>query len=56
MHRIRYGLNACEIQTLEQLAASLELTRERTRQIQLEALETLRGTLKYEGVSKEGVC
>jgi RNA polymerase nonessential primary-like sigma factor len=51
----RYGLNACEVQTLEQLAASLGLTRERVRQIQLEALETLRGILKCEGVSKEGV-
>ena len=39
----RYGLNGYEIQTLEQLAASLDLTRERVRQIQLEALQTLRG-------------
>src|SRR6187455_1338521 len=38
----RYGLNGYEIQTLEQLAASLDLTRERVRQIQLEALQTLR--------------
>jgi len=51
----RYGLNACEIQTLEQLASSLGLTRERVRQIQLEALETLRGILKCDGVSKEGI-
>jgi RNA polymerase nonessential primary-like sigma factor len=51
----RYGLNACEIQTLEQLAASLGLTRERVRQIQLEALETLRDMLKRDGVSKEGI-
>jgi RNA polymerase nonessential primary-like sigma factor len=51
----RYGLNACEIQTLEQLAGSLGLTRERVRQIQLEALETLRGILKCDGVSKEGI-
>jgi RNA polymerase nonessential primary-like sigma factor len=51
----RYGLNACEIQTLEQLAGSLRLTRERVRQIQLEALETLRGILKCDGVSKEGI-
>jgi RNA polymerase nonessential primary-like sigma factor len=41
----RYGLNACEIQTLEQLASRLGLTRERVRQIQLEAAETLRGIL-----------
>jgi RNA polymerase nonessential primary-like sigma factor len=34
----RYGLNGSEIQTLEQLAKDLKLTRERVRQIQLEAL------------------
>jgi RNA polymerase nonessential primary-like sigma factor len=51
----RFGLNTCEIQTLEQLAGSLGLTRERVRQIQLEALETLRGILKCDGVSKEGI-
>jgi RNA polymerase nonessential primary-like sigma factor len=51
----RFGLNTCEIQTLEKLAASLGLTRERVRQIQLEALETLRGILKCEGVFKEGI-
>jgi RNA polymerase nonessential primary-like sigma factor len=51
----RYGLNGYEIQTLEQLAASLDLTRERVRQIQLEALQTLRAILRCEGVSREGV-
>ncbi|MEO8767602.1 MAG: RNA polymerase sigma factor RpoS [Nitrosospira sp.] len=51
----RYGLNGCEIQTLEQLAKSLDLTRERVRQIQLEALQTLRGILKCDGVSRDGV-
>jgi RNA polymerase nonessential primary-like sigma factor len=51
----RYGLNGYETQTLEQLAASLDLTRERVRQIQLEALQTLRVILRCEGVSKEGV-
>jgi RNA polymerase nonessential primary-like sigma factor len=51
----RYGLNGYETQTLEQLAASLDLTRERVRQIQLEALQTLRMILRCEGVSKEGV-
>ena len=51
----RYGLNGYEIQTLEQLAASLDLTRERVRQIQLEALQTLRAILRCEGVSRDGV-
>lgn len=51
----RYGLNGYEIQTLEQLAASLNLTRERVRQIQLEALQTLRGILRGDGVSRDGV-
>lgn len=51
----RYGLNGCEIQTLEQLAESLDLTRERVRQIQLEALQTLRGILKCDGVSRDGI-
>ena len=51
----RYGLNGYDTQTLEQLAASLDLTRERVRQIQLEALQTLRMILRCEGISKEGV-
>ena len=51
----RYGLNGYETQTLEQLAGSLDLTRERVRQIQLEALQTLRRILKRDGVSRDGV-
>ena len=51
----RYGLNGYEIQTLEQLAKTLDLTRERVRQIQLEALETLRGILRCDGVSRDGI-
>ncbi|MEO7321003.1 MAG: RNA polymerase sigma factor RpoS [Nitrosospira sp.] len=51
----RYGLNGYEIQTLEQLANTLDLTRERVRQIQLEALETLRGILRCDGVSRDGI-
>lgn len=49
----RYGLNGCEVHTLEELAASLELTRERVRQIQLEALAQLRRILRRRGVSRE---
>lgn len=49
----RYGLNGCEPQTLEQLADLLGLTRERVRQIQIEALSHLRRILKRAGVSRD---
>jgi RNA polymerase nonessential primary-like sigma factor len=49
----RYGLNGSEIHTLEQLAQSLHLTRERVRQIQIEALACLRKILKRSGMSRE---
>ena len=49
----RYGLNGSEILTLEQLARDLNLTRERVRQIQLEALTCLRRILRRHGLSKE---
>ncbi|TJZ73563.1 RNA polymerase sigma factor RpoS [Chitiniphilus eburneus] len=51
----RYGLNGYEICTLEDLAASLNLTRERVRQIQIEALEQLRRILRRYGVSRDVV-
>ncbi|XZG71271.1 RNA polymerase sigma factor RpoS [Chitinibacteraceae bacterium HSL-7] len=51
----RYGLNGYEICTLEDLAASLNLTRERVRQIQIEALEQLRRILRRYGVTRETV-
>lgn len=49
----RYGLNGSEIHTLEQLAQSLDLTRERVRQIQIEALASLRKILRRTGMSRE---
>ena len=49
----RYGLNGSEIHTLEQLAQSLNLTRERVRQIQIEALASLRKILRRSGMSRE---
>jgi RNA polymerase nonessential primary-like sigma factor len=49
----RYGLNGSEIATLEQLAQSLGLTRERVRQIQIEALDSLRRILRRNGLSRE---
>jgi RNA polymerase nonessential primary-like sigma factor len=49
----RYGLNGSDIQTLEQLARNLRLTRERVRQIQLEALTSLRRILRKAGMSRD---
>jgi RNA polymerase nonessential primary-like sigma factor len=49
----RYGFNGSEIHTLEQLAQSLNLTRERVRQIQIEALASLRKILRRSGMSRE---
>ncbi|MEC5397148.1 RNA polymerase sigma factor RpoS [Uliginosibacterium sp. H1] len=49
----RYGLDDVEVLTLEDLAAQLGLTRERVRQIQLEALAQLRRILKRRGVSRD---
>ena len=51
--RHRYGIDECEVQTLEELADALELTPERVRQIQLEALGQLRRIIKRRGVSKD---
>lgn len=49
----RYGLNGCEVGTLEHLSADLGLTRERVRQIQIEALSKLRKQLSREGLTKD---
>jgi RNA polymerase nonessential primary-like sigma factor len=51
----RFGLNGRELQTLQQLAAQLGLTRERVRQIQLEALSQLRGILRRRCLPKEAL-
>ena len=51
----RFGLGGNDIHTLEQLAASLEVTRERVRQIQMEALHQLRRMLKRTGVRKDSL-
>lgn len=49
----RYGLHGYEISTLEELAVTLNLTRERVRQIQIEGLEQLRRILRRKGISKD---
>ena len=49
----RYGFNGYDIATLDQIAQSMELTRERIRQIQSEALRELRGLLQRLHISQE---
>ena len=44
----RFGLNDQGVQTLAEIAAELDLTRERVRQIQTEALKRLRGIVERE--------
>jgi RNA polymerase nonessential primary-like sigma factor len=51
----RFGLNGQVATTLEQLAKELGVTRERVRQIQAEALESLRTQLTRQGMSRESV-
>jgi len=51
----RFGLNSQEVCTLEELAGHLGLTRERVRQIQLEALGQLRRILRRRGLSKDAL-
>lgn len=51
----RYGLNGYDTTTLEELALSLDLTRERVRQIQIEALEALRRILRRHGIARDTV-
>ncbi len=51
----RFGLSGREIATLEEVGNDLGVTRERVRQIQLEALRRLRAILKKEGFSIDAV-
>ncbi|HPP45911.1 MAG TPA: RNA polymerase sigma factor RpoS [Accumulibacter sp.] len=49
----RYGLEGAEASTLEEIASDLNLTRERVRQIQIEALDQLRRIIRRGGVTRE---
>ncbi len=51
----RYGLGGAEVSTLEEVAEELNLTRERVRQIQIEALDQLRRLIKRGGVTRESL-
>ena len=51
----RFGLHGREISTLEEVGNDLGVTRERVRQIQIEALKRLRDILEREGFSFDAV-
>jgi len=51
----RFGLHGYENSTLEQVANELGVTRERVRQIQMDALKRLRGILEKDGFSVEAI-
>ncbi|MCP5152045.1 MAG: RNA polymerase sigma factor RpoS [Ectothiorhodospiraceae bacterium] len=51
----RFGLNGFESATLEEVGSELGVTRERVRQIQIEALKRLREMLEREGFSLDSV-
>ncbi|MDR3087891.1 MAG: RNA polymerase sigma factor RpoS [Azoarcus sp.] len=53
--RHRYGIDDYEVHTLEELAGMLEVTRERVRQIQIEALGQLRRMMKRRGITKDAL-
>jgi RNA polymerase nonessential primary-like sigma factor len=51
----RYGLNNAEVATLDDLSRELGITRERVRQVQVEALERLRAKLASEGLDRDAL-
>jgi RNA polymerase nonessential primary-like sigma factor len=51
----RFGLNSREISTLEEVGADIGVTRERVRQIQVEALKRLRVILEKAGFSVDSL-
>lgn len=51
----RFGLKGREVSTLEQVGLDVGVTRERVRQIQVEALERLRGLLEKRGYSLDSL-
>ena len=51
----RFGLNGRDVSTLEQVGADIGVTRERVRQIQVEALRRLRGMLEKSGYSMDAL-
>ncbi len=51
----RFGLHGYDVSTLEEVGNSIGVTRERVRQIQIEALKKLRDILEKEGFSVEAL-
>ena len=51
----RYGLGEHSVQSLAEIAAHLGVTRERVRQIQIEALDQLRRAIKRGGVTRDNL-
>jgi RNA polymerase nonessential primary-like sigma factor len=51
----RFGLHGRDVDTLEEVGNALGVTRERVRQIQLEALKRLREVMEREGYSMENI-
>ena len=51
----RFGLHGCRRSTLEQVGQEIGLTRERVRQIQLDALKSLREMMESNGLSSESL-
>lgn len=51
----RYGLGGHDATTLEDIASDLELTRERVRQIQMEALSKLRKRIARDGLTPDAL-
>lgn len=51
----RFGLRDVEVRTLEQVGEELGVTRERVRQIQVEALRRLRELLERDGISSDSI-
>ncbi len=52
----RFGLKGHDTDTLENVGREVGLTRERVRQIQIQALKQLKALIHKEGLSKELVC
>jgi len=51
----RFGLHGYETSTLEEVGKEIGLTRERVRQIQVEALRRLRDILEKHGLTSESI-
>ena len=51
----RFGLHGYDVSTLEQVGAEIGVTRERVRQIQIEALKRLREILESQGYSGDAL-